>query len=71
MTTSMQQVQLNRYGSPDELTLIEAPVPQPKAGEVLIKVEAIGVNYSDTLRRRNLYFQPTPLSAAQVSGKTP
>lgn len=61
MTKTMKQVLLNHYGSPDELTLVETNIPQPKAGEVVIKVEAIGVNYSDTLRRRNLYFQPTPL----------
>ncbi|KOY88129.1 NADPH:quinone reductase [bacterium 336/3] len=57
----MKQVQLKQYGSPDELKLIETNIPQPKTGEVVIKVEAIGVNYSDTLRRRNQYFQPTPL----------
>jgi NADPH:quinone reductase len=61
MTKTMKQVQLNQYGSPDELKLVETNIPQPKAGEVVIKVEAIGVNYSDTLRRRNQYFQPTPL----------
>ncbi|NJL75275.1 MAG: zinc-binding dehydrogenase [Saprospiraceae bacterium] len=57
----MKQVQLNQYGAPDELKLVETTIPQPKAGEVVVKVEAIGVNYSDTLRRRNQYFQPTPL----------
>lgn len=57
----MKQVQLNQYGSPDELKLVETSIPQPKTGEVVIKVEAIGVNYSDTLCRRNQYFQPTPL----------
>lgn len=61
MTKTMKQVQLIQYGSPDELTLVETNIPQPKAGEVIIKVEAIGVNYADTLRRRNQYFQPTPL----------
>lgn len=57
----MKQVQLDQYGSPDELKLVETEIPRPKAGEVVVKVEAIGVNYSDILRRRNLYFQPTPL----------
>lgn len=57
----MKQVVLNQFGLPDELILEETSIPKPKAGEVLIKVEAIGVNYSDTLRRRNQYFQPTPL----------
>jgi NADPH:quinone reductase len=61
MTKKMKQVQLNQFGLPDVLKLIEIDIPQPKAGEVVIKVEAIGVNYSDTLRRRNKYFQPTPL----------
>ncbi|MEY3243027.1 MAG: hypothetical protein RIR11_4466 [Bacteroidota bacterium] len=57
----MKLVQLNQYGLPDELKLVETSIPQPKDGEVVIKVEAIGVNFSDTLRRRNQYFQPTPL----------
>ena len=61
MTKTMQQVQLNQYGTPDVLKLVDTDIPQPKAGEVVIKVEAIGVNYSDTLRRRDKYFQPTPL----------
>lgn len=61
MITKMMQVKLNHYGSPDELQLVETNIPQPKIGEVVLKVEAIGVNYADTLRRRNQYFQPTPL----------
>lgn len=61
MTNSMKQVQLSQFGSPDELKLVETSIPSPKPGEVLLQVEAIGVNYSDTLRRRNKYFQPTPL----------
>jgi NADPH:quinone reductase len=62
MMNKMNQVQFNQYGTPDVLKLIETDIPHPRAGEVLIKIEAIGVNYSDTLRRRNKYFQATPLS---------
>lgn len=57
----MQQIQLSEYGSPDVLTLVTVAVPQPKPGELLIRVEAAGVNYSDVLRRKNTYFMPTPL----------
>ena len=57
----MKQVQMAQYGAPEVLQLVDTDIPEPKAGEVLIKVAAIGVNYADTLRRRNLYFQPTPL----------
>jgi NADPH:quinone reductase len=62
MTNKMKQVQFSQYGTPNVLKLIETDIPQPKTGEVLIKIEAIGVNYSDTLRRRDKYFQATPLS---------
>ena len=61
MTKTMKQVQLHHYGSPKALRLVETDIPQPQADEVLIRVEAIGVNYSDILRRQNKYFQPTPL----------
>lgn len=61
MTTKMKQIKMQRYGDPSVLELIETSTPQPQKGEVLIAVEAIGVNYSDTLRRKNIYFQPTPL----------
>lgn len=62
MTSKFKQVLLSAYGAPEVLTLVEAELPQAKPGEVIIKTEAIGVNYSDTLRRRNQYFMPTPLS---------
>jgi NADPH:quinone reductase len=61
MTNKFKQVLLSAYGAPEVLTLVEADVPQPKPGEVIIQTEAIGVNFSDTLRRRNQYFMPTPL----------
>ncbi len=68
----MMQVELSQFGSPDELKLVERKIPLPKSGEVIIKTEAIGVNYADTLRRRNQYFQPTPLPyvlGAEAVGK--
>ena len=57
----MQQIQFSEYGTPDVLKLVKADVPQPKTGELLIKVAAAGVNYADVLRRKNNYFMPTPL----------
>lgn len=68
----MMQVELSQFGSPDELKLVERKIPLPKSGEVIIKTEAIGVNYADILRRRNQYFQPTPLPyvlGAEAVGK--
>lgn len=61
MTNRFKQVLISAFGAPEVLTLVEAELPQTKPGEVILQTEAIGVNYSDTLRRRNQYFMPTPL----------
>lgn len=57
----MKQVSMHAYGQAEVLQLEEAPVPSPAEDEVLVRVAAIGINYSDILRRRNTYFMPTPL----------
>ena len=58
---NMKQVQFKTYGSADVLEVVENPMPELLEDEVLIQVEAAGINYSDILRRRNTYFMPTPL----------
>lgn len=46
-------------GGPETLQLTEQPMPEPQAGELLIKVHAAGVNFPDTLIIRDLYqFKP-------------
>ena len=50
----------------EELALVERPVPRPGAGEVLIQVEAAGVNRPDILQRRGLY--PPPPGAPDILG---
>lgn len=61
MEGKMKQIQMQEYGAPEVLKLVETEIPTPNTGEVLVKVKTIGVNYSDTLRRKNTYFQDTPL----------
>ena len=53
-------------GGPEVLTLVRRPVPQPGPGEVLIRVEAAGVNRPDVLQRRGLY--PPPPGAPSIPG---
>ena len=47
----MKAIQISRTGGSDVLELVEQPTPQPAPGEVLVKAEAIGVNYFDLLIR--------------------
>lgn len=39
----------------------DVPTPQPQAGELLIRVEAFGLNFADVMARRGLYREAPPL----------
>src|SRR5919108_1555956 len=58
----MKAVRAHKYGGPEVLTLEEIPVPEPKAGEARVKIEAIGVNYIDIYQRTGLYPLQTPFT---------
>ena len=49
----MKAVHITRSGGPEVLELQETPIPEPQAGQVLIKVKAAGVNRSDVITRQN------------------
>lgn len=57
----MRAVVFDKFGSPDVMHLQEVPMPEPEANQARIKVEACGVNFADTLMRRNLYPISKPL----------
>jgi NADPH2:quinone reductase len=58
----MKAVRVHKYGGPEVLTLEEIPVPEPKAGEARVKIEAIGMNYIDVYQRTGLYPLQTPFT---------
>jgi NADPH:quinone reductase-like Zn-dependent oxidoreductase len=58
----MRAVQISAPGGPEVLQPCERPVPEPRAGELLIKVEASGVNRPDVLQRKGLYPMPPGVS---------
>jgi NADPH2:quinone reductase len=61
----MRAIVVTANGGPDVLDLQDVPEPEPGPGEVLVDVEAIGVNYRDVYEREGLgsYSAPTPLVA--------
>ena len=54
----MKAVEISHPGGPEVLVLVDRPVPEPKAGEVLIKVSAAGVNRPDVFQRKGNYAPP-------------
>jgi NADPH2:quinone reductase len=63
---TMQAIDPEAPGGPEVLRLVERPVPQPAAGEVLIRVAAAGVNRPDVLQRKGGY--PPPPGAPSIPG---
>ena len=51
----MRAVRIARPGGPEVLEPVTIPVPQPRAGEILVKVAAAGVNRPDVLQRLGKY----------------
>lgn len=49
MLHSMKAIQVHRAGGPEVLELADLPKPSPGRGQVLIKVEAVGLNFADIL----------------------
>ena len=67
----MQQIVIPRIGTPDVLSLREAPDPEPGPGEVRIRVRASGINFADIMARMGLYPDAPPVPCVvgyEVSG---
>jgi NADPH:quinone reductase len=62
----MIAIEISRPGGPEVLTPVERPDPVARAGEVLIRVEAAGVNRPDVMQRRGRY--PPPPGASDIPG---
>ena len=66
LPNTMRAVEITQPGGPEVLKVGARPVPQPKPGEVLIKVAAAGVNRPDTMQRAGNY--PVPPGASDIPG---
>ncbi|MBC7920464.1 MAG: quinone oxidoreductase [Ferruginibacter sp.] len=51
----MKAIYLTQYGGPDVLHYQDRPVPEPRAGEALVKIRASGVNFIDVYQRTGRY----------------
>jgi NADPH2:quinone reductase len=69
---TMHYVQASGPGAPDVLSLGTGPVPELKADEVLIRVQAAGINRPDVLQRQGSYPPPpgaSPILGLEVAGE--
>ncbi len=61
----MKAIRVHAPGGPEALRYEEVAQPSPAAGQVLVKVEAAGVNYIDVYQRNGLYKVATPFTLGQ------
>ena len=69
---TMRHIAASGPGGPEVLSLATGPTPTPKPGEVLIRVQAAGVNRPDVLQRKGAYPPPpdaSPLLGLEVAGE--
>ncbi|MGD9267383.1 MAG: NAD(P)H-quinone oxidoreductase [Desulfobacterales bacterium] len=62
----MHYIHISEYGGPEVMQIKEGEVPDPRKGEVLVKVHAAGVNRPDVMQRQGLY--PPPPGASSILG---
>jgi NADPH2:quinone reductase len=56
----MKAIRIHNHGGPEVLVYEDVPVPEPKAGEARVKIEASGVNFIDIYHRTGLYPMNRP-----------
>jgi NADPH:quinone reductase len=67
----VRAVQIEEFGGPEKLRVVDLPAPEVGPGQVLVEVGAAGVNFADTHQTRNDYLTPTELPlvpGAEVAG---
>ena len=60
MKNSIKAIEIEAFGGPENMQLVDKPVPVPGPGEVRVRLAAIGVNLIDTYHRSGLYPVPLP-----------
>lgn len=70
----MRAVQIEEFGGPDVLQVVDLPKPEPGEGQVLIEVSHAGMNFADTHQRENSYlarYEVPMVLGGEVAGTTP
>src|ERR671915_2343801 len=69
----MRAVQIDEFGGPEVLRVVDLPQPEPGDGEVLIQVSRAGMNFADTHQRENSYlarYEVPLVLGGEVAGTT-
>jgi len=66
----MRAIQIHETGGPEVLKPVELPIPEPGQGQVLIRVEAIGLNFVEIYFRKGVYRATLPITPGSEAAGT-
>jgi NADPH2:quinone reductase len=66
----MKAMQIRETGGPEVLRVVELPIPQPGPGQVLMRIEAIGLNFVEIYFRKGTYKATLPLTPGTEAAGT-
>jgi NADPH2:quinone reductase len=66
----MKAIRVENYGGADQLVYRDIDKPEPKPGEALVRIEAVGVNFIDVYHRTGLYPLPLPFTPGTEAAGT-
>ena len=69
----MRAVQIEEFGGPEVLQVVDVPKPEAGDGQVLIEVTRAGMNFADTHQRENSYlarYEVPLVLGGEVAGRT-
>ena len=61
LTGEMKAIQIHQTGGPEVLQVADLPIPTPGPGQVLLRIETIGINFIDIYFRKGQYKAALPL----------
>ena len=65
--STMSRIEIEAYGGPDVMKLVERDIPELTSGQILVQHDAVGVNFIDTYHRTGLY--PVPSLPSGIGGE--
>ncbi|MGO8992001.1 MAG: quinone oxidoreductase family protein [Polyangiaceae bacterium] len=66
----MRVAEIEAYGGPEQIRIVERPTPEPGPAQVRVRVEAAGVNFVDVYNRTGLYKSELPLALGKEGAGT-
>jgi NADPH:quinone reductase len=66
----MKAIQIQETGGPEVLREVELPIPEPGPGEVLVRIEAVGVNFIEIYFRKGVYKTAFPMTPGSEAAGT-